>query len=220
MTGLATWLLEQYPCKALTNDTGEAIERWITCPARLAFPELIEPKKMEGNAGDPKYSCTLLFPAGADLTVLNQAAADAARAKFGQGVNLKGLRKPFREQGDKDFDGFEAGAVYINCSSQYKPPIFSENKDKIEATDPRVYAGMWVRAKVTCYAYDQAGNKGVAFGLVSLQRLADDEAFKTGGADNGEGMDDVVAVPANLRKAATSHANGAAPSSGKSIESW
>ena len=214
MTTLSAWLLEQYPCKALANEAGEAIERWITCPARLAFPELETPKKMEGSAGEPKYSCTLLFPVGADLTVLNQAAADAARAKFGQGVNLKSLRRPFREQGDKDFDGFEAGAVYINCSSQYKPPIFSETKEKLEATDPRVYAGMWVRAKVTCYAYDQTGNKGVAFGLVSLQRLADAEPFKVGGADDGAGLDDVKAIPANLKPASP------APKGNGAISDW
>lgn len=207
MTTLVDWLLSQYPCKELTNDNGEPIDRWITCPARLAFPSLDKPTKMEGTAGEPKYQASLLFPPAADITALRSAANAAAKSKFGAAPKGS-LRNPFRAQGEKQFTGFVDGAYYINTSTKFMPVILGEDKSIISATDPRVYPGVWVRAKVTCYAYDQAGNKGVAFGLVSLQRLADDEKLVVG--ENPEaGMDDAKLIPAHLRKVAPT-ANGSA----------
>lgn len=208
MSSLAEWLVEQYPCKELTNEHGEPIERWISCPARLAFPSLDKPTKMEGTAGEPKYQATLLFPLNADISVLRAAANAAAKGKWGDNAKKGALRNPFRLQGEKILAGFVDGAYYINASSKFKPVIIGEDKQPIDATDPRVYPGVWVRAKLTCYAYDQAGNKGVAFGLVSLQRLADDEKL-AGGEDPETGLDDVKPIPAHLRKSAPG-ANGSA----------
>jgi hypothetical protein len=207
MTPLAEWLQEQYPAKQVIDANGEPLSLWVTCPARLAFPALVEPRKMEGSLQEPKYQATLLFPLGADMAILNRAAFGMASDQFGES-RVKAMwasptfRKPFRPQSEKDYDGFErnADAKFISVSSKFKPKMFDEKRLEIQADDPRIYPGVWVRAQLRCFAYDQAGNRGVSFGLSSLQRLADDEPFSTGGGDAADGLDEAVAVPAHLRQ--------------------
>lgn len=172
-------MLAKYPCAEIVGENGGVA--YITCPARLAFAALDKPKPpMSGSAGEPKFQTALVFPVNADLSVLKSAAGKAASEKFG--ARLESLRarlkSPFRDQGEKaeDYEGYEAGGLYINVSSQFKPPVLDGSLQVI--TDySKVYSGMWVRAKLTCYAFDKAGSVGVAFGLVSLQKLADDERF-------------------------------------------
>ena len=70
--------------------------------------------------------------------------------------------------------------------------------------DPsRVYAGVWAIIHTNCYAYDNKGNRGVAFGLEHVQIVRDDEpldgrtkvdsAFK---AIAGKGTGTAAGVPA------------------------
>lgn len=163
--------MAMYPCRKM-----DGVERWITCPVRLAFPNLAEPRAVQ-EGQEKKYSATLIFPRDADLSVLKEAAKQAAIATHGAGVNFKSLRSPFRDGSERaEYDGFD-GCKFINVSTKYKPVIVDRNGDQIDATDPRIYPGMWVIAKLTCYGYKQLGNNGVSFGLVALQRLLDDEPF-------------------------------------------
>ena len=37
------------------------------------------------------------------------------------------------------------------------------------------YPGCWARVSTNAYAYEQKGNKGVAFGLINIQKLRDDD---------------------------------------------
>ena len=39
------------------------------------------------------------------------------------------------------------------------------------------YSGCWAIASVNAYAYDNAGNRGAAFGLLNLQKIKDDKPF-------------------------------------------
>lgn len=198
-------LLARYPARQAVDNKGTPIARWFAPPARLAFPALIEPKAMEGSAR-AMYSAALLFPASADLSLLRTTAADVARSFHGPNTPLRTLRNPFRNQSEKTYDGFSTDpeARYINCSSQYKPVLVTSTGDQINADDERVYPGMWVVAKLSCYGYNTNGNKGVSFGLVSLQKVADDEPFATGGdAASGFIVDTRPAAPSEpIRSAA------------------
>ena len=44
------------------------------CPARLSFPHLFEKQPPMEASGVAKYAASFLFPEGADLTVLKEAA--------------------------------------------------------------------------------------------------------------------------------------------------
>lgn len=154
---------------------------------RVAFPNVFEARK-NMQSGKMEYSVVALFPKDADLSSLKAAAEKACTEKWGSDKSKwpKGMRTPFRDQGERIAaakendksppDGYVDGAIYLNLKSKNKPHVVDENvEDIIEPSE--FYAGCWARASVSCYAYDNMGNKGVNFGLNNLQKLGDAEPF-------------------------------------------
>ena len=153
---------------------------------RVAFPQVFRPKRNDLNGKD-EFSLVALFPKGADLTPLKEAAETAMIKKWGPDQKKwpKPLRSPFRDQGDREKikdgkatlpQGYEKGAIYLNLRSNQRPGIVDQNvQDIIDEAD--FYGGCWARASINAYAYDTAGNRGVAFGLGNVQKLRDGDAF-------------------------------------------
>lgn len=146
---------------------------------RVSFPNVFRPTtpKNAQNA-EPKYSMAMLFPKGSDLTKLKEAAKAAIVERFGtdQAKWPKNLKSPFRDQGDFDYEGYEAGASMIRATSKQKPGLVDKNVQPIiEESD--FYAGCYARATVRAFYYDQAGNKGVSFGLQNIQKTRDGESL-------------------------------------------
>lgn len=196
----------------------------LTPMARCTYAFIFKPGKAMEEGGKQKYQITLLFPKDADLTLLKKAAADAAMEKFAKELNdatpipnhpqgwTKGmlfksqLRSPFRDQGTKlDKPGFESGAFFITCTSDQKPGIVDQNVADI--LEPhQLYSGCFVRCAVRAFAYATKGNKGVAFGLQHVQKMADGEPLggRSKPADDFEpvataGATGVGSVPADPR---------------------
>lgn len=146
-------------------------DKVITPEFRVSFPNVFRPAKpMEGSNGEPKYTLTMLFPKDADLSKLKAAAKEAATEKWGadQAKWPKNLRLPFRDQGEKEFEGYEAGGIFITATSKQKPGLVdSQVQDIIEESG--FYAGCYAKASVRAFAYDTAGNRGIAFGLGNVQ---------------------------------------------------
>lgn len=150
---------------------------------RVSFPALFEAKGMENDpSSKPKYGVTMLFPKSTDLSKLKKAhdaALEEGIEKLWKGKKPKNLRSPFRDgDTEEDYcekDGFP-GHIFVRASSLDKPGVVDADTDRI--SDPaEVYAGCYARATVVAYAYDVAGNRGVAFGLQNVQKLKDGEAF-------------------------------------------
>lgn len=188
----------------------------IKTPAfTLCFPSLFEPRAMNPNQ-EPKYSCTAVFPAGTDLSALKRIVLDAVKAAWPNGAP-RGARSPFLD-GNKDANP-EWGecfkdATFIRFSTKFKPPVCDASRREI--TDPdAVYGGQKCVAIVHCYAYSNAGNNGVAFGLDALQVVADGE--RIGGVNKEAlfGQFDQLATPApsplDFFGDTTAPANTAAP---------
>ena len=149
----------------------------ITTPEfRVSFANVFKPRAFEGQ--EPKYSLCMLFDKKTDLSALQKLAADAVAEKWPNPSDRpKGLRNPFRD-GDKekaDVEGYE-GKIFINASTKMKPGIVDQDVQPI-ISEEDFYSGCYARATLTAYAYDTAGNRGVAFGLQNLQKLRDGEAF-------------------------------------------
>jgi hypothetical protein len=53
-------------------------------------------------------------------------------------------------------------------------------QDIIANDETEVYSGAWYRAQVRAFAYENAGNKGVSFGLQNVQKLRDDDPLGSG----------------------------------------
>jgi len=148
----------------------------ITPVFRLAFPAVFKAKLNKMNEKE-EYSLVALFKKGEDLTKLKQAAEAAVIKKWPNELP-DSIRSPFRDQADRKGTGYEPGAIFMTLKSQEKPGVVDQNVEEIIDTS-QVYAGCWCKASINAYAYDQKGNKGVAFGLVNLQKVSDGDPISS-----------------------------------------
>lgn len=148
----------------------------ITTPIfRASFVNLFEARSYEG--GEPKYSITAIFncePGDPMLQALRDLAREAAIAKFGSKLPPN-LRSPLRNGAEKaGLAGFGPGTTFTNLTSKQQPGVVNHLVQRI--IDPKeVYPGMFAKATITAFAYDQRGNRGVAFGLHNVQKVGDGE---------------------------------------------
>lgn len=148
---------------------------------RVSFPNVFKPFAFEGQ--DAKYSVVMLFPKSADLGELQALAKKAVEEKWPDATKRAAVlanpkfKNPFRD-GDTekpDTDGY-AGMLFVTATSKQKPGVVDRNVQPIMSED-EFYAGCYAKASVTAYAYDKAGNVGVAFGLQNIMKIRDGEPF-------------------------------------------
>ncbi len=136
----------------------------------LSFPNLFTPRAPAEGA-EPRYSLNLVFDQKAQATnewkILKDAVNQVAREKWGNNIP-RNLRSPFRDAGEKDYAGYEPGFIFINAWTKTAPGVVGPTREDIfDAND--VWAGQLARASVKPFAYDNSGNKGVAFSLENVQ---------------------------------------------------
>lgn len=150
----------------------------LTPEFRVSYANVFKTRRND-LSGKDEYSLVALFPKGADLTSLKQAMLDAIVEQWGADKAKwpKNMRNPLRDQAEREKDGslpagHEAGAFFCNLKSNQRPGLVDAGlKTIIDETE--FYSGCFARAQVRAYAYDQKGNRGVAFGLQNLQKLRD-----------------------------------------------
>lgn len=150
----------------------------ITPEFRVSFPHVFKPQPPMQQGADPKFGLTMLFPKDADLTALKKAARTAIEEKWGTDQEKwpKNLRLPFRDQSEKEFDGYEPGAIFVNCTSKMKPGLVDASLNEISDMDQNeFYPGCYAKASIRAFTYDVNGNRGVGFGLNNIQKTRDGE---------------------------------------------
>lgn len=156
----------------------------ITPEFRASYVHITKPNYNKLAKKD-EYSVEARFAKGANLSALQAAAQAALEEKFGADKTKwpKNLRNPFRDQADKVKiidgkevlpDGYERGAIYMNLRTAQRPGVVDSKVQPI-LDESQIYSGCYMRATVNAYAYDQGGNRGVAFSLVNLQKMRDGE---------------------------------------------
>ena len=168
----------------------------LTPEFRVSFPALYTPRGM--NDQTPKYSVVMLFPKGINLLPaktlaqklfqeMKTAVRAAAVEKWGADEKKwpKGLKWPFKDQGDKAYEGYEEGAPYCSASSKQKPQIVhavrNENGEFPIVEEHEMYPGCYARASYRVFAYearDKQGavlSRGVGLGLGNVQKTRDGE---------------------------------------------
>lgn len=172
-----------------------------TGKVRFSFCNLFTPQAPQGG-GDPKYSVTLLIPKvdTATKAKIDQAMQEAA-ANFRERNGSASMPAKFNHT-IHDGDGLrDSGEPYgpeckghwvVTVSSKRQPVIVDANKQEI--VDPNeVYSGCYGRACINAYGYNSNGKKGISFGLLSIQKLADGEPFGTvGSASDFDDEDDLL----------------------------
>lgn len=155
------------------------MEKLTTPEFRVSFPAVFE-AKLNQLSGNNEYSIQMIFDKSADLTALKKMAQLAAKEKWGDNLPAK-LRSPFRN-GDEYNDTADnprqelEGKIFVNCKSKQRPGLVDGSLNAI-IDQNEFYGGCYARATVRPYAYDQKGNRGVAFGLLNIQKLRDGEPF-------------------------------------------
>lgn len=179
---------------------------YTTPLARLSFPSLDKPSKMEGSQGAETFNATLLFtPAdfsAADVErwkKIKMAVAMQMREKFGDAAFdpatkrlLPTYRNPIRNGIEKpNTSGYGQGVEFFRAASQYKPGL--ANPLKIEIPASELYAGCFVRATVSTWAYSNSGNKGVSFNLHNVMKISDGQPFGNSGPSISQDFGDLTA---------------------------
>lgn len=165
----------------------------LTPEARFSFPSLFTATKPKGSPAEqkPKFGVTMLFKKGEDLTILKEAVVGVLTEKFGEKDKWpKKLRLPFRDQGEKEYAGYEAGAIFVTALSSQKPGVVNAKNEYID-DESQVYPGCYGRCTIRAFYYDNSGNKGVSFGLQNAQKTRDGESL--GGRMRAEDEFDQVA---------------------------
>lgn len=170
----------------------------ITPKARMSFPVLFDPKPPPGNPeGKKRFGVALLIPAGADLALLQKNAKEVAETKWGVGKLPKNLKSPFLDAGAYEYQGYEEGWSLIRATTVQKPGIVNAKGENV-SDEQEVYPGRWCVASLRAFAYDQAGNRGVSFGLQNIQLLDHDTALggRVRAEDEFTPVDDVAGAGA------------------------
>jgi hypothetical protein len=151
----------------------------VTGKVRLSYCHIFEPfTNIEGQ--EPKYSVVLLIPKSDKATVAKlrkaqQAAIENAKDRLFKGSVPKGLKTTLHdgdEEADLDRNPEYEGHYYMSVNSKTKPGVVDRNVQPIlDSTE--VYSGCYARVSINAFAYSQAGNKGVSFGLNHVQKLED-----------------------------------------------
>lgn len=166
---------------------GTEFKKFVTPVFRASFPALAEPESFDN--GPLKYSITALWTPAiftakdkerykAIVTEMNAQC----KAKFGKG--LKELPSSFklgiRNGEDKDLEGYGEGVKFANITTKRVPGVVDAKRAPLVGAElaREIYPGCYCRATVTVYTFDNKG-KGVALGLLNVQKIADGERLDT-----------------------------------------
>ena len=151
--------------------------RVVTGKCRFSYFNALASRKNE-LSGKDEFSTQVLVPKSDTETVaaLKAAAKAALVAKFGDKIP-KNARNPLRD-GDTETkqDGSPLGPEYaghwfFNAKSITKPgAVDAHGHDLLGSQD--IVSGDFGRVSLNAYAYSQAGNNGVSFGLNNIMLVA------------------------------------------------
>ena len=158
---------------------------------RWSYVNAWEPKSINGGA--PKYSVSLIIPKSdtkpiEKIQAAIQAAYDEGQDKLkGNGKSvpaLSVLKTPLRDgDAERPDDEAYADSYFINANSGTAPGIVDADRQPI-LDRSEVYSGVYGRASINFYAFNSNGNKGIACGLNTLQKIKDGEPL--GGKSRAE----------------------------------
>jgi hypothetical protein len=176
--------------------------KFTTGLVRLSYPHIFRPG--ETLNGDMKYSASLIIPKNSETAKrANKVVLDLmAKPETKQ---ILGKTKPKYEllrDGDEKEDPAYEGAYFINAKSNEDHPPKIMDKDRVEVADPNeVYAGCYVQAIISIYAYNKNGSSGLGATLLGIRKIKDGEPL-TGSVVTesdfddslleGDGLDDLM----------------------------
>lgn len=184
-----------------TTKTTTPATRVLLKNARLAFPQLFEPRT-DPDSGRASYGAAFIIPPDHPQIAEIQAAMDAAgRAKWGDKwpAQKKALEKQDRlalHDGDikSKYAGYE-GNLYINanCSVDAPPTVVDRARNPIGRASGVIYPGCYVNASLDFWAQKDhpKGGSRVNAQLRGVQFYKDGEPFSAGRPADADEFEDV-----------------------------
>lgn len=194
------WIRQVYsmcPPQMAKDAQGNQNGNVLTGPVRLAFTDGVFKKvpKMHGeqpaaDGSNMTFGCTILFPQCTDMSVFWQIYCDIANREFPGSYNpnatpwpFPSLIPPWRDQGEKNFDGFMPGNKFMNVKSLYKPTVLDTAYNPIVNED-LIYSGVWAIVALQPFAGGKnTPKKGPMWGLQSIVKIGDDDNLGAGAPD-------------------------------------
>ena len=164
---------------------------------RVAYPNIASARK-RNDTSKPRYSVTLVYPEGTDLSALKALANEAAVKKFPNGIP-KNINSPFRSGEDRQKDdgsypqGFGPTDIFVEFwryEEHGAVPCVDANRNTMLASD--IYAGMTGRVSARASGYNHDGNKGISMHLEAFQKAADGEPIGNVPVDAQKEFDDIT----------------------------
>ena len=154
---------------------------------RFSYAHVWEPYQSEGDK-EAKYSTCILIPKSNKEAIekIKKAIKEAAKegvTKFG-GKIPKDLKLPLRD-GDEERDDDEnyKNCYFLNANCKTAPGVIDRRKQPILDTR-EFYSGCYGYVSISFYAFNRAGNKGIACGLNNVMKTRDGELL--GGRSRAE----------------------------------
>jgi len=164
--------------------------------ATLSFPNLFKPKP-RADGGEAVYSAVAIFSPVQQKDNAYKAMQDAciavAKAEWGEKLNLREVKMPFRDAGEKEgsWAGFEAGHTFISPWTKTKPGIVNVQRQEVLLPE-EVWGGQLVRMNLSPYPWTNSGRKGVSFALNHVQIVRTDTPRLDGRGSATKVFDDGV----------------------------
>lgn len=152
-----------------------------TCEVVLSFPHVFEPND------DGKYGAAVLFPEGADLSVLEKEIERVKKETWGEKIP-KNLRVGLRDQEEKEdeYEGYVAGRMFLNTTSTKRVKVVDKNREPVEDEDD-LFPGCNAIVSLTVRARNPKKGEQfspvIYFGLQSVQLLGGGTRIAGGVAD-------------------------------------
>lgn len=179
--------------------------RIVLTNVRLSYTYLAEPQYDE-EKDEHSFATQILVQCTdkANLNKIKKAMQAAAIKKFGPEKAPKVLKSPkcwnpLRNPEDEESESFERpeykGVMFLKAKTNAKkgrPGCILKNKRKLTEADEiaeHIYSGCYAHVSITCFAFDTAGNKGIAFSLNNVLKHADAERLD-GSVDAEDDFDD------------------------------
>lgn len=160
---------------------------FVTGEVRIKWPRVFVP-----DEETKKYSVTCLLPKSntavkARIDAAIRAATQEGSIKHWKGTIPPNLPNPVWDGDGKTSKGEDYpehchGCWVFTASTDSKkfpaPRVVDKNLKPIDALRAsEIYSGAYATVLINAYAYDSHGNRGIAFGLDSIQKLRDGEVI-------------------------------------------
>ena len=168
--------------KPLTVNIMNNPTKVVTGKVRFSYAHVFTPTPVSESSDEKKYNVSIIIPKSDTKTLgaIRKAIDEALKAKFGQKIP-KSYKNPLRDGDLEREDEAYANSMFLSAKSNNKPGVVDQDLNPI--LDPsEFYSGCYGRVSLNFYGFDVNGSKGVACGLLNLQKLEEGERLAGAGS--------------------------------------